>query len=202
MSDMHHNGNRGNGHGRHGHSTETPDVSHIRNVEVTHEMSDVSVEGILKFLIGLSIMTMVTLGLMWMLFNLLNRRQEKKETPPGPMAMTEQERLPPEPRLQASRGFGVKLENGQDVNLESTKVPAQPQAEYRALRQQWTSTLEAGKTDSTGKATAIPIAEAMKQLLENKGLATSPQDKNGSENDAGIKAPTSASSGRVTEKRW
>ena len=29
-----------------GHKTETPDVSHIRNVEVTHEASDVSVIGV------------------------------------------------------------------------------------------------------------------------------------------------------------
>ena len=35
---------RGNGH-----KTETPDVSHIRNVEVTHERSDVSVRGVMSF---------------------------------------------------------------------------------------------------------------------------------------------------------
>ena len=32
-----------------GHKTETPDVSHIRNVEVTHETSDVNVRGVLTF---------------------------------------------------------------------------------------------------------------------------------------------------------
>jgi len=34
---------KSNGHRGDAHKTETPDVSHIRNVEVTHEKSDVSV---------------------------------------------------------------------------------------------------------------------------------------------------------------
>ena len=36
-----------NGHDA-GHVTETPDVSHIKNIDVTHEASDVSVSGILS----------------------------------------------------------------------------------------------------------------------------------------------------------
>ena len=36
-----HNGHRGDGH-----KTDTPDVSHIRNEEVGHERSDVSVQGV------------------------------------------------------------------------------------------------------------------------------------------------------------
>jgi hypothetical protein len=40
-----------------GHKTETPDVSHIRNVEVTHETSDVNVNGVLTFVVGLTILT-------------------------------------------------------------------------------------------------------------------------------------------------
>jgi hypothetical protein len=31
-------------HKGNGHKTETPDVSHIRNVEVTHETSDINVK--------------------------------------------------------------------------------------------------------------------------------------------------------------
>ena len=37
-----------------GHKTETPDVSHIRNVEVTHETSDVNVRGVLTFVVVLA----------------------------------------------------------------------------------------------------------------------------------------------------
>ena len=45
----------GNGHDRL-HVTETPDVSHIKNLDVTHEASDVSVTGILKFVVGLTVL--------------------------------------------------------------------------------------------------------------------------------------------------
>jgi len=122
----------GNGHDPR-HVTETPDVSHIKNPDVTHEASDVSVSGVLKFVLALTVMGVVVFVLMWGLFRLLDRQEETKEPPPGPMAMSPQERLPPEPRLQAAKGFGVKLENGQWVDLEKKE----PQAEYRLLREQW-----------------------------------------------------------------
>ena len=38
-----------------GHRTETPDVSHIRNVEVTHERSDVNVRAVVTFIVVLTI---------------------------------------------------------------------------------------------------------------------------------------------------
>ena len=150
------NGGHGNGHG---HVTEVPDVSHIKNIDVTHEMSDVSVSSVLKFVAGLTVMTVAVFGLMWALFYLLNWQAQKKDQamPPGPMAMTEQERLPPDPKLQAAPGFGVKLENGQWVSLESDKMPGQPQAEYGVLRQQWEEVLRKGKVDPSGKVVVLPI---------------------------------------------
>ena len=45
------------------------------------------------------------------------------------MAMSEQERLPPEPRLQVARVSASTVENGR-VNLELRE----PQAEYRELQ--------------------------------------------------------------------
>ena len=80
-----------------GHKTETPDVSHIRNVEVTHEMSDVDVRGILTFAVALTVMTVVVYLLMLLMFNVLNRQEVGKEQKPSPMALCEKERLPPEP---------------------------------------------------------------------------------------------------------
>src|SRR5256714_1489 len=130
-----------NGNGR-GHITETPDVSHIKNVDVTHEASDVNISGIVKFVVGLTIFGIVIQVLVWGMFNFLNAQQQKGPRP-GPMAMTEQERLPPEPRLQAAKGFGVKLENGQWVPLDNRE----PQAEYRVLRDQWEQTLNEGAKD-------------------------------------------------------
>ena len=46
-------------HGNNIDRTETPDVSHIRNVEVTHERSDVNVSAIVKFVLSLNVMTVV-----------------------------------------------------------------------------------------------------------------------------------------------
>ncbi len=145
-------GHKGNGHG---HRTETPHVSHVRNVDVTHELSDVNVPGILKFVGALVVMTVVVYVLMWLLFGFFNAREVKKEdeAPPGPMAMTEQESLPPEPRLQAARGFGVKLENGEWVTLEKRE----PQAEYRVLKEQWFRVLSEGPKDQSGNPVGLPI---------------------------------------------
>jgi hypothetical protein len=111
-----------------GHRTETPDVSHIRNVEVTFEKSDINVRGVLTFVVLLTVACAVISFGLWYLFKYFNT-QKGKERAPGPLAirnLKEEDRLPPEPRLQASRGFEVTLENGEKVNLELTH----PQAEY------------------------------------------------------------------------
>jgi hypothetical protein len=122
----------GNGHERL-HITETPDVSHIKNLDVTHEASDVSVSGILKFVMALTALGVVVFVLMWGMFRLLNAQETQKEPPPGPMAMNPEQRLPPEPRLQAAPGFEVKLKSGEFVKLEKRE----PEAEYRVLLGQW-----------------------------------------------------------------
>jgi hypothetical protein len=190
------NGDNGHSGNEHGHATEVPDVSYIKNVDVTHELSDVNTNAILKFAIGLGILTIVTLGLMFALFKFLNSQAAKRDqqTAAGPMAMSEQEALPPAPRLQAARGFGVQLENGQAVNLELKP----PQAEYRVLREQWERVLQTGKASETDTA-ALPINEAMNKVLES-GLPARQQA--GSDwKDFGINMPTAASSGRTTVKR-
>jgi hypothetical protein len=130
-------GMAGSNHNRNGHdsrhATETPDVSHIKNLDVTHEANDVSVSSILKFVIGLTVLGAAVFVLMWGMFRLLNAQETEKEPKAGPMAMTEQERLPPEPRLQAAKGFRVKLADGKYVDLEKRE----PEAEYRVLHEQW-----------------------------------------------------------------
>ena len=137
MAKTGHNGHNGHGPEHRGHVSEIPDVSYIKNIDVTHEASDVSVSGLLKFVVALSVMTALVAVLMWGLFRFFNQQEGKKEPPKGPMAMTEAERLPPEPRLQSAKGFGVKLEDGQWVPLEL----AEPQAEFRVLYQQWQNQL-------------------------------------------------------------
>lgn len=204
MADKRHNGNG------HGHVTETPDVSHIKNLDVTHEASDVSVSALLKFVAALTVMTGLVAVLMWGLFKFFEMQAEK-EPKPGPMAMTKEERLPPEPRLQSAPGFGVKLENGKWVMLEKRE----PQAEYRVLREQWERQLncehaevtsghntEPGHNTEQGQvgeprkvSPCFPIDQAMRQVVE-RGLPTRKED-NGIVSGVDVGLPTAASSGRV-----
>lgn len=189
------NKNTGNGHKR---SSEMPDVSHIKNVEVTHEYSDISVSGVLTFMVVLTIGTLaVSIG-MWVLFNYFNA-QEQKEPGPGPMTLSKQERLPPGPRLQAAPGFAVALEKGQRVNLELRE----PQAEYLVVHKQWEQDLHEGARDESGNVVGMPIDEAMKEIVGKKQLPTrvSPAGSEWNPADYAIATPTAASSGRVTEKR-
>ena len=213
------NGQHENGHG---HVTETPDVSHIKNVDVTHERSDVDVGALLKFVGALTVMTGFVAVLMWGLFVFFQSTESKKdrERPPGPMALSEQERLPPEPRLQSARGFGFKTADGQWVSLEKRE----PQAEYRELRQQWDRELNCSGEDAKATQHATPnesgaqhatpphgssepgsgaapashaapcvsINQAMKTLLE-KGLPSRKEGSFASE----PAMPTAASSGRT-----
>lgn len=181
-------------HNGHGHVTETPDVSHIKNLDVTHEASDVSISGILKFVVGLTIFGVAVYILMWGMFRFLNAHEREKEPKPGPMAMTEQERRPPDPKLQSAPGFGVKLADGQWVPLENRE----PQAEYRVLREQWDRTLAEGSRDQNGKLLGMPIDQAMQKVLEGKGLPARVQE---GRQESGIEMPTAASSGRMTEKK-
>ena len=178
-----------------GHRTETPDVSHIRNVEVTHERSDVSVRGVLMFVIVLTVAGIaIHLGIA-LLFKYFTA-QEAKEPGPGPMALKPEERLPPEPRLQAAPGFRVVLENGQEVGLGK----GAPQAEYRLLRQQWEENLKTGLKDSSGKVVGMPIDAAIEKVA-SEGLPSRVKGPAGKLSDYAISVPTATSSGRETEKR-
>ena len=180
----------GNGH-KALHVTETPDMSHIKNPDVTHEASDVDVPGILKFVLGLTVLTVAVFVLVWGVFRFFYMETEK-EPNPGPMAMSEEERLPPRPRLQGARGFDVTLDNGKKVDLEKT----QPEAEYRVVRDEWERRLYC-KPEDLPPGPCLPIDQAMEKVLE-AGLPSRKQDEASSE--ARLKLPTAASSGRVTDR--
>lgn len=179
-----------------GHKTETPDVSHIRNVEVEHEASDVSVAGVATFVAVLTIATIVISIGMVFLFKYFDA-QAAKERQPGPMALSQSERLPPEPRLQAAPGFEVTLEDGQRVNLQNKE----PQAEYRVLRAEWEKALRGELKDQSGNSVAIPIDQAIDQVVSGSGLPTRAQTAPGKLTDYAISMPTAWSSARETEKK-
>jgi hypothetical protein len=187
---------KSNGHRGDAHKTETPDVSHIRNVEVTHEKSDVSVRGVATFVAALTVATIVISIGMIFLFRYFNA-QEERVPPAGPMALKQNERLPPEPRLQAAPGFEVKLQDGHTERLELKA----PQTEYRVLRDQWEKTLRGELKDPSGNPVAIPIDQAMKQVVSGAGLPTNAKNASGKLEDNAISMPTAWSSGRETIKK-
>jgi hypothetical protein len=189
-------GSKHNGHG-HRRVKETPDVSHIKNVDVTHEASDVSVSGVLKFVGGLTALGIVVFVLMWGMFRFLSAQETEKEPPAGPMSMKPEERLPPDPKLQAAPGFEVKLENGERVKLEKRE----PEAEYRVLREQWERRLNcrSGEGSQDVSTNCIPIEAAMEKLLEGGTLRVRPPASS-SEKPATLGPPSAWSSGRMPEK--
>jgi hypothetical protein len=112
------------------------------------------------------------------------------------MALTKEERLPPEPRLQSAPGFQLKLENGQTVNLEKSI----PQAEYRRLRQQWEENLKTGLKDQSGNVVGMPIDAAIDKIV-SEGLPSKVKEPDRKLSDFAIGMPTASSSGREAEKR-
>jgi hypothetical protein len=154
------------------HVTETPDVSYIKNVDVTHEISDVYVPGIVKFLVALSVLTLATFILVWGLFR--SFESKSAETPPSPMALSEKDRLPPEPRLQAAPGFAEDLERVTATKKEETASaisagaprPKEALFEIKILRRHWDDVLENGPIDQSGKPFGMPIEKAKEEILK------------------------------------
>src|SRR6266850_974853 len=149
----------------------TPDVTHIHNPAVAHEASDVNIKAILQFTFGLLLFGIFVSVLMWWMLKFFESREVKYEqkAPPGPMALTEKERLPVEPRLQAAPGFGDDLDLGEGKNL--ALLP--PDTEFKILSARWKEVLDRGKQDAkSGAATSIPIEQAMKQVVQ--GLPSRP----------------------------
>jgi hypothetical protein len=180
-----------------GHKTETPDVSHIRNVEVTHELSDINVRGVLTFAVVLALSTIVVFIGVRVLFAFFNQQEARSEPKPGPMALSKQERLPPEPRLQGAPGFQVTLEDGQRRDLRLSV----PQAEYRILLEQWHENLKTGLKDHSGNVVGVPIEQAMDKVVSGQGLPSRVKGPGGKLTDYAISMPTASSSGREMEKR-
>lgn len=185
-------------HNGQGHATEVPDVSYIKNVDVTHETSDVNVPALLKFVLALTIMTAVVYVLMLFLFSFLNAQETNNEPPPGPMAMSEQESLPPEPRLQSAPGFAADLAgSADDKNYDK---PRDPLWEIHVLRQQWDRDLLEGAKDQSGRTLGMPIKDAMEKFVAEQSAKASANKAAQNVESYDDDLPTAASSGRVSMK--
>ncbi|MEO8574599.1 MAG: hypothetical protein ABI481_11565 [Pyrinomonadaceae bacterium] len=137
--------------------------------EQPYEQNTIGLKGIFYFGIGLLLLIVITFALMWALLNVFQDDAQAEKGQSGPMAMSEVERLPPEPRLQSAPGFGVESENGR-VNLELMA----PQSEYGELKKQYIETWEHGAKDAkTGAITSMPIDMAKEKFLEQGAKARS-----------------------------
>lgn len=177
------------------HTTETPDVSHITNPDVMHEESDVSVRGVGTFVgalaAGMIVISVLMIG-MYKAFEWQVNREEAREQR-SPMARNEEERLPPEPRLQAARGF--RSLDDPKLNFELQH----PQAEWEALRSKWEFELKnPGQPDPNTGTRRIPIEDAKNMIL---GQLTARQPPPGAQAQSGIDIPSHSSAGRQPEKR-
>lgn len=166
----------------------------VADLNKMYEENEIQLKGIISFAVGLLLLIIVTFALIWALLNVLGDYFKSDEV--NPMAMSDKERLPPEPRLQAAPGFGVDSETGR-VNLE-LRIP---QAEYRELRKQWDDLLENGRKDpKTGMVSVMPIEEAKRKFLEQNVKA-----KSGAEADAVLSASrefvSEAGSGRIGSQK-
>src|SRR3954469_698970 len=118
----------------------------MAKADVHHEDSDVNVRAILTFGAALVITTAVVCVLVWLLFTLLQRREAQAGTRDFPLAVEQQNRMPPEPRLQTN-----------------------PREDLRVLREREEAILNSYGLDSDTGAVRIPIEEAMK-LVVRRGL--------------------------------
>ena len=177
---------------------ETPDASDIRNPDITHEISDVNTRGILWFVLFLAGLIVISLFLLRGMYNLFESWARAAEGERPVMARSPEERLPPEPRLQAAPGYRVE---GESLELK------EPQAELKVVRQKWKEELEGyGIVDPDQKIARIPIDEAIKTVAREGIKPVAPQSGNqqqqqGQTQTPSASQPSDSSSGRQTERR-
>lgn len=183
---------------------ETPDASDIRNPDITHEVSDVNTRGILWFVLFLAGLIVVSLLLLRGMFNLFESWARTAEGERPVMARSSEERLPPEPRLQAAPGYKVE---GENLELK------EPQAEWKVVRRKWQTELESyGIVDRDQKIARVPIEEAMKQVAREgikpgtpqsggSGQQQQPQQQGQATTPSTTVQPSDSSAGRQNERR-
>ncbi len=90
--------------------------------EKPYEQNVVGLKGIVYFGIGLLLLIIITFALMWALLSVLEKDAAETKKSTNPMAMSDKEKLPPEPRIQLAPGFGVDGEAGRiNWSLESRR---------------------------------------------------------------------------------
>lgn len=164
--------------------------------EQPYEQNIIGLKGIFYFGIGLFILIVITFGLMWALLGVLEDQAAEEKKSDNPMAMSDMERLPPEPRVQGAPGFGVDGPNGR-VNLELMA----PQSEWWELEKQYKEVWDKGMKDpKTGAVSMLPINEAKEKFLSRGVKARSGPEAEKAYSDSKLRY-SDASSGRAATDR-
>lgn len=194
MSETIHHGDRSGGHGD---ARSAPGSGHIHNPDVMHEVSDVDVGAILKFILALAIGTALVFGIIAGLMRAFTYIADKVDPDiPSPMALKGDARMPPEPRLQLAPGWNFE---GHNLELQ------EPQAERRMLFEKWNKQMEQGGTDAQTGAVRMPVKEAMRMIVEQnmpaRSMPANKANNSGKVINEGIQIPGAQSSGQQTESR-
>ena len=121
---------------------------------IHHETSDINITGVLVFGAVLLGAALVIGFLVWLLFGYFARREAGRVTPQFPLAATQEQRLPAEPRLQTSpRQDLIDFHTQEDVVLNNY-----------------------GWVDKNAGTVRIPIDEAMR-ITVRRGLPTRAEDR-------------------------
>ena len=148
------------------------------------------------FAIFLLALIIITFGLMYALLNVFEADAKTEKSSNNPMAQSDKDRLPPEPRIQGAPGFGVNGPNGR-VNLELKA----PQSEWWELEKQYKEVWSKGMVDkTTGAVTALKIDDAKAILLQRNLKARSGADAEKLFAESKLRY-SDASSGRVATDR-
>jgi hypothetical protein len=124
------------------------ETSHSAHAPSHHEESDVDIRGILIFAAGLVAVAIVIGFIVWGLFAYFNAREDTAGGAPAfPLAVSQEHRVPPEPRLQTN-----------------------PREDLRELRDAEQETLTTyGWVDRNAGIVRIPIDEAIALTIQ-RGL--------------------------------
>lgn len=120
---------------------------HVANPDVHHEESDVNIRGVFGFAAALIVVAVIVHVAMWLLLRFFDVRADRQDRIDYPLAVEQERRLPPEPRLQTN-----------------------PREDLQNLRANENEILTSyGWVDRNAGVVRIPIDEAIKLMLQ-RGL--------------------------------
>ena len=131
------------------------------NPDVHHETTDVNIRGIFAFGVALIVAAAFIHFGVWLMFRLLAGAHAQRGVPEFPLAVNQQQRVPPAPRLQPSP--------------PDWRTPREDLLDFR--KQEDDILTNYGWVDQASGVVRIPIGEAMKLTVQRRLPARANEDK-------------------------